>query len=110
MPSTGVLRKVDAGGSIPPNVVEGDIPADMLVFGNNAANDAYTLKCKEAGIKIHPARFPAALPDFFIRLTTNGNIVVDPFAGSNTTGSVAEKLNRHWLSSDLVEDYSAKSL
>lgn len=98
--------KTEAGGSIPPNVIEGEIPTDMLVFGNNAANDTYTLRCKEAGIKIHPARFPAALPDFFIRLVSSeGDIILDPFAGSNTTGAVAEKLARKWLAVEVVEEY-----
>ena len=55
------FNKVDAGGAIPANVVEEECPSDMLKFGNNAANDPYTIRCKEAGIKIHPARFPAAL-------------------------------------------------
>ncbi len=100
------FTKVDAGGSIPPNVIEADVPTDMLVFGNNAANDNYTLRCKEAGIRIHPARFPAALPEFFIRLlTSEGDTILDPFAGSNTTGAVAEKLARRWIAVELVEDY-----
>jgi len=99
--------KIDAGGSIPPNVVEGRIlPEDMLKFGNNSATDTYTKRCKETGVKIHPARFPAALPEFFIKLTTGeGDVVLDPFAGSNTTGAVAEKLNRRWLAVDSVEEY-----
>jgi len=98
--------KVDAGGSIPPNVIEDEIPDDMLRFGNNAANDQYTLRCKEAGIKIHPARFPAALPDFFIRfLTDPDDIVVDPFAGSNTTGAVAERLERRWVAIERNKEY-----
>jgi DNA modification methylase len=94
------------GGSIPPNVIEEDAAEDMLRFGNNAANDRYTLKCKEAGVKIHPARFPAALPDFFIRLLTDrDDIVLDPFAGSNTLGMVAEKLCRRWVAIEMEEDY-----
>jgi site-specific DNA-methyltransferase (cytosine-N4-specific) len=93
------------GGSIPANVLE-EIPTDMLKFGNNAANDAYTLKCKEAGVNLHPARFPAALPEFFtLLLTEEGDIVLDPFAGSNTTGTVAEKLRRRWLAVDNVAEY-----
>lgn len=100
------FSKIDAGGSIPPNVIEADVPTDMLVFGNNAANDNYTLCCKKAGIKIHPARFPAALPEFFIRLlTSEGDTILDPFAGSNTTGAVAEKLARRWIAIELVEEY-----
>src|ERR1700730_2731940 len=101
--------KIGAGGAIPPNVFE-DTPDDFLKFGNNSANDIYTMRCKEAGIKIHPARFPAALPDFFIRfLTDEGDIVLDPFAGSNTTGAVAEKLNRRRIVTETVEEYLAAS-
>jgi site-specific DNA-methyltransferase (cytosine-N4-specific) len=99
---------IDSGGSIPSNVVEAvENEADnILRMGNNAANDTYTKQCKEAGIKIHPARFPAALPEFFIRLLTDEqDLVVDPFAGSNTTGAVAEKLARRWIAVDNVEEY-----
>ncbi len=98
--------KIDAGGSIPANVIDDQTPSDMLVLGNNSANDNYTKKCKEADVKIHPARFPPTLPTFFVKLLTDpGDIVVDPFAGSNTTGSVAEQLERRWISMELVEEY-----
>lgn len=103
------FKNVDAGGSIPSNVIEeafDEVVDSMLKFGNNTANDIYTKKCKENGIKIHPARFPAALPEFFIKLLTDEeDIVLDPFAGSNTTGAVAEKLNRRWISVDLDKSY-----
>jgi len=96
----------DPGGSIPPNVLDSEVPPDMLTFGNNAANDIYTLRCKEFGLRIHPARFPSALPDFFTRLLSDeGDIVLGPFAGSNTTGSVAEALRRRWLAVEKVEEY-----
>ena len=98
--------KLKAGGAIVSNVFEDPLPDDFLRFGNNAANDAYTMRCKEAGIRIHPARFPAALPDFFMKfLTSEGEIVVDPFAGSNTTGAVAEGLNRRWIAIESCQDY-----
>ena len=101
---------MDAGGSIPPNVIEEDTLNDMLKFGNNAANDLYTKRCKDAGFKIHPARFPAALPEFFIKLVTDhGDIVLDPFAGSNTTGAVAEALGRRWIAVESREDYLTAS-
>jgi DNA modification methylase len=103
---TDTFDKINAGGAIPPNVVEEQLPDGMLKLGNNAANDSYTMRCKEAGIKIHPARFPSALPSFFIKLLTRPNdLVVDPFAGSNTSGAVAESLDRRWLSFDEVEEY-----
>jgi DNA modification methylase len=98
--------KVEAGGSIPPNIIEEEVPTDLLRFGNNAANDIYTQMCKATGSKIHPARFPAALPEFFIKLLTNENdVVLDPFAGSNTTGAVAESLRRRWIAIEKESSY-----
>lgn len=114
-PSGHIIRssfdKIRAGGSIPPNVIESlfdaeRLPENMLKFGNNASNDVYTKRCKELGLKVHPARFPSALPEFFIRmLTDEGDLVVDPFAGSNTTGVVAEKLGRNWIAIERVREY-----
>lgn len=112
-PSGHVINKswtgIDNGGSIPANVLgydDADMAEDMMVFGNNAANDVYTKKCKEAGLTIHPARFPSYLPKFFIdMLTEEGDVVVDPFAGSNTTGAVCEQSRRKWVACDLVEEY-----
>ncbi len=111
-PSGHVIRnsfdKIDAGGAIPPNVTEAefDIPESMLKMGNNAANDLYTKRCKEEGIKIHPARFPALLPKFFIKLLTDPNdLVLDPFAGSLTAGAVAEQLDRRWIAGEAIEEY-----
>lgn len=98
--------KIAAGGSIPTNVLEDEIANEMLIAGNNAANDPYTKMCKETGSKIHPARFPAVLPEFFIKLLTDdGDLVLDPFAGSNTAGAVAERLGRTWIAAELVEEY-----
>lgn len=84
----------------------GSIPANVLVRGNNESNSGYISACKRLGLKVHPARFPAALPEFFMKLLTKpGDVVLDPFAGSNTTGSVAEGLQRRWISVDVDESY-----
>jgi len=111
-PSGHVIRnsfdKILAGGSIPSNVTEAefDEPESMMKMGNNAANDTYTRRCKEEGVKIHPARFPALLPKFFIKLLTDPNdLVMDPFAGSLTAASVAESLERRWIAGEAVEEY-----
>ncbi len=107
---TTSFSEVAAGGSIPPNVVEDEVAGDLLRLGNNAANDVYTRRCKEAGRKIHPARFPAALPEFFLKLVTDeGDLVLDPFAGSNTMGAVAESLHLRWIAVDNVEEYLESS-
>jgi site-specific DNA-methyltransferase (cytosine-N4-specific) len=91
----------DHGGAIPPNLLE--IP-------NTTSNDPYLHACREAGLEPHPARFPAALPDFLIRLLTEpGDLVVDPFAGSNVTGYVAESLQRRWLACEQDATYVAGS-
>ncbi len=55
----------------------------------------------------HPARFPIALPSFFVNLLTKpGDLVVDPFAGTCTTAVAAENLGRRWLVSELDESYA----
>lgn len=98
--------KIDSGGAIPGNVVEEAHAESMLKFGNNASNDQFTKRCKELGIKMHPARFPTNLPEFFIKLLTDeDDLVVDPFAGSNTAGVVSEQLARRWIAMDMSEDY-----
>ena len=73
-----------------------------MKFGNNAANDNYSIGCKDAGIKRHPARYPDTLPEFFINFLTDfGDIILDPFAGSNTTGAVSERLQDDGLQSTM---------
>lgn len=109
--------EIKGKGSIPSNFVQAELfeterepPEGVLIMGNNAANDVYTLRCKAEGLKVHPARYPRALPEFFIKmLTDEGDVVLDPFAGSNTTGAVAESLQRRWLAFDNVEEYLSAS-
>jgi len=84
----------------------GAIPPNLLEIANTDSNGTYLRECREHGIKPHPARFPHRLPGFFIRfLTAPGDLVIDPFAGSNVTGEVAERLGRRWLAFELVEEY-----
>lgn len=87
----------DNNGAIPPNLLE---------LANTESNSAYLRRCKEVGIKPHPARFPVDFPRFFIDfLTDEGNVVLDPFAGSNTTGQAAEMSGRRWLAFEIDEAY-----
>ena len=83
----------------------------MLQISNSEASSQYLKSCKAVNVKAHPARFPAKLPEFFIKfLTKPDDIVVDIFAGSNTTGFVCEQLNRRWLSFELNHEYLATSI
>lgn len=91
----------DNGGSIPPN---------LLQYPNTESNSLFIRTCKARGIKPHPARFPRSLPEFFIKFLTNENdLVVDIFAGSNTTGEAAEVLGRRWISIECNHDYVISS-
>lgn len=84
----------------------GSIPPNILVVPNTKSNGRYYRYCKENNITIHPARFPEALPEFFIRmLTDEQDLVVDPFGGSCVTGSVCERVNRQWICIDTEEEY-----
>jgi DNA modification methylase len=91
----------DRGGSIPPNLIE---------CGNNESNSRYIKISRGLGRRVHPARFPAELPRFFIEfLTEPGDKVLDPFAGSNTTGAVAESLGRKWIAVEKNKTYAEDS-
>lgn len=109
-------------GSIPPNLIgtteepddfeggafEFQFP-NLVAISNTSSNSRYQRECVAHGLKAHPARFPVGLPAFFISfLTQPGDMVCDPFAGSNATGEAAETLGRRWISCDL-DDGAAKA-
>lgn len=99
----------DIGGSFAKDN-GGAIPSNLLQIPNTESNSSYLRGCATVGATQHPARFPAKLPEFFIRfLTDPDDLVVDIFAGSNTTGSVAEENGRRWLSFDNEREYVAAS-
>lgn len=89
------------GGAIPPNV---------LHVANTSSTDSYREYCRRSGLPIHPARMAPEIAEFFIKMLTKpGDIVVDPFAGSNTTGAAAERLGRRWVAIEADAQYIAGS-
>ena len=85
---------------------KGAIPPNLLQIANTESNSRYLRACREAGMKPHPARYPAGLPEFFVKmLTDESDLVIDPFAGSNVTGEVCERVKRCWIAVDMVEEY-----
>lgn len=117
---TGFLR--DCGGSIAHNFLELESmdtkrkvrlpdPFNAFSLSNSGSNDFFTRTCKERGIKkLHPARMQMGLAAFFISyLTDRNDWVLDPFAGSNTTGYAAARLGRKWLAIDIKEEYVEQS-
>jgi DNA modification methylase len=82
------------------------IPPNLIALPNTESNSQYLRYCREKGLPPHPARFPAELPEYFIRMLTDpGDLVLDPFAGSCVTGEVSERLGRRWICGEIVEDY-----
>jgi len=105
---------VDRAGSISHNLFELEAMDEdrdprlpnAFSFSNTKSNDFFQRKCREKSIQLHPARMPEGLASFFIQfLTDPGDVVLDPFAGSNTTGFVAECLGRKWVSIEAKEEY-----
>lgn len=90
---------------------KGAIPPNLIQLANTESNSAYLRRCRDAGVKPHPARFPAGLAEFFIAfLTDEGDTVLDPFAGSNTTGFVAERMKRPWIAMEIEEGFLRGSM
>jgi site-specific DNA-methyltransferase (cytosine-N4-specific) len=101
------------GGAIPPNVLVPPPvtePDSVLVVSNTGSNGRYQRACKAIGVTGHPARMPEGIVEFFVQfLTDPGDYVLDPFAGSNTTGAVAEALDRKWLGIERDPEYARAS-
>ena len=58
------------------------------------------------GKKAHPTQKPEALLHRLLSISTKpGDVVLDPFFGSGTTGAVAKKLGRHFIGIDRDSDY-----
>jgi DNA modification methylase len=105
----------DNGGSIAHNFFEMEaldekrgvrLPHSVLSFSNTNSNGFFLETCREQQVTPHPARMSGGLVNFFINfLTEEGDLVLDPFSGSNTTGFCAEKLRRRWLSFELQQEY-----
>lgn len=100
----------DHGGSISASVIHSGrsekLPEALLEFANTGWDANYREYCKRMGYQPHPARMQADLVGFFIDfLTDERDLIFDPFAGSNTTGYVAEALNRRWIAVEADAEY-----
>ena len=63
-------------------------------------------RIKRNGVKAHPTQKPEALLYRVMLATTNrGDVVLDPFFGTGTTGAVAKRLGRHWIGCEREEAY-----
>lgn len=107
------------GGSISHNLLELEpidietevrLPHNVLKFSNTSSNDYFSRRCREENIPLHPARMNPGLISFFIDFLTDENdLVFDPFAGSNTTGYIAEQGRRRWMAIEVNKEYAKNS-
>ena len=84
-------------------------------FGKNVSNwvgrqKAYPTNVlhlsTECSNKNHSAAFPNSLPEWFIKLFTKENdLILDPFIGSGTTATVADKMGRNYIGIDINNEY-----
>ena len=101
-------------GAIPSNVFSDkflykDLPSVIEI--SNTETTKYAIYCRNKKIKTHDARMPKHIVSFFIDfLTDEGDIVLDPFAGSNTTGYVSSLKKRKWVSIELDKEYIKGSM
>src|SRR5690606_5966099 len=89
------------------NETQGSIPKNVLAFGHRcSAQTAYKKKARDLGLPAHGAPMPLKLAMFLVEfLSKPGDLVVDPFGGSFTTADAAERLARHWLSTECMLQY-----
>jgi modification methylase len=68
-------------------------------------------RLKKDGHKVHPTQKPEALLYRLMLATTNkGDVVLDPFFGTGTTGAVAKRLGRQWIGCERESEYRDAAL
>lgn len=107
----------DNRGAIPSNLLISEkrnlSPQNILAYSNTESTSRYLKLSRQHSdiAKINPARYPERIPEFFIKFLTEPNDkVLEPFAGSNTTGHAAEMLGRRWMAFELIPEYLTGSI
>jgi site-specific DNA-methyltransferase (cytosine-N4-specific) len=100
----------DNGGAIRGSTLAFDSEEDMvnsvIRMSNTQRDKAYYDWCTERELTMHPARMPVSLAKIFIEfLSDKGDLVLDPFGGSCTTGQAAEELGRKWIAVEMDKNY-----
>ncbi len=68
-------------------------------------------RLKKNGQKVHPTQKPEALLyRILLACTKPGDVVLDPFFGTGTTGAVAKRLGRRWIGLEREADYCAAAI
>lgn len=89
------------------NATEGRIPRNVLKFGTTCPDQRRMRKAaRAAGLPVHGASMPLAMAMFLVQyLSRPGDLVVDPFGGTMTTGKACEELGRMWFATEIMAEY-----
>ncbi|NND83603.1 MAG: hypothetical protein HKN46_00480 [Acidimicrobiia bacterium] len=89
------------------------LPSEVSVSVDDfldATTDVWEIPSESAKRVGHPAPFPVELPQRLIHLYTyKGDLVLDPYMGSGTTGVAAVRTDRHFVGFDVDEAYLGKA-
>lgn len=85
----------------------GRIPKNVLVRGHSCTDARrYRKDARDLGLPVHGARQPLSIPEFLVRFLSDvGDLIVDPFGGTVTTGMAAQRQGRRWLVVEAMLDY-----
>jgi DNA modification methylase len=76
-------------------------PSSLITAGQPSGGEAWRVRLKAQGLPAHPCPMPVTVPRTVIQMLSRpGDLVVDPFFGSGTTGAAAEELGRRWIGID----------
>lgn len=87
---------------------DGRIPRNVITAGHRCFDQSPARAfAKEHGLAQHGASMPLALASRLVKhLVGPGDLVVDPFAGLNTTARAAELHGARWLTTEAAAEYA----
>ena len=89
---------------IPSRVNAGETEKKITISNFMNLADAFGNCRQEGGVEFRSGKKPEVLLKQLLELTTApGDLVLDSFAGSGTTGAVAHKMGRRWIMVELAE-------
>ena len=78
----------------------------IRILGKSIKRDVIESPVETIKGNIHPAIYPEYIVQEFLKLLTKeGDVVLDPFIGSGTTGIVAKKMGRHFIGTEINPEY-----
>jgi hypothetical protein len=79
----------------------GTFPSSLITAGTPGGMERWRQRLKAEGLPAHPCPMPVAVPRTVIAMASRpGDLVIDPFFGSGSTGAAAQELGRRWVGID----------